>query len=82
VTNAAANAAAQRDPVVWRAFTRAQQLLELPDAVLADPMIVDRTRAALAGGWRPPALAAPSHDELVAIARAGTAAGSALDRAG
>ncbi len=82
VTNAAANAAAQRDPVVWRAFTRAQQLLELPDAVLADPVIVDRTRAALTGGWRPPALAAPSHDELVAIARAGTAAGRALDRAG
>ncbi|MDQ6725246.1 MAG: FAD-dependent oxidoreductase [Actinomycetota bacterium] len=82
VTNAAANAAAQRDPVVWRAFTRSQQLLELPDAVLADPDIVARTRAALAGDWRPPALAGPSHDELVAIARAGTAAGHALDRTG
>lgn len=79
VTNAEANLAAQRDPVVWRAFVRAQQLLELPADVLKDPDIVARTRAVLAGGWRPPAPTAPSHDELVALA---AEAGLALDRAG
>ena len=74
VTNAEANLAAQRDPVVWRAFTRAQQLLELPAAALEAPDVVARTRAVLASGWRPPALRAPTHDELVAIAHAGTGA--------
>jgi flavin-dependent dehydrogenase len=78
VTNAEANLAAQRDPVVWRAFTRAQQLLELPADVLEDPDIVARTRAVMAGNWRPPALSAPSHDELVAMA---AEAGLALNRA-
>lgn len=82
VTNAQANLAAQRDPVVWRAFTRAQQLLDPPATALADPDIVARTRVVLDSGWRPPALAAPSHDELVAIGEAGSAAGPALGRAG
>jgi len=82
VTNAAANAAAQRDPVVWRAFTRAQQLLEMPCAVLENPDIVARTTAVLASGWRPPVLDAPSHDELVAIAEAGIASRRALDPTG
>lgn len=67
VTNGEAFAAAQRDPVVWRAFTRAQQLLELPAAVLGDPAIVRRVRAVQASGWAPPSLAGPSHDELVEI---------------
>jgi flavin-dependent dehydrogenase len=68
VTNAEANLAAQRDPVVWRAFTRAQQLLEPPAAVLRHPDTVARVRAVLESGWRPPAPPAPSHDELVALA--------------
>jgi flavin-dependent dehydrogenase len=82
VSNGEANLAAQRDPVVWRAFTRAQQLLEPPATALADPEIVTRTRAVLDSGWQPPALAAPSHDELVAIGEAGAAAGQALGRTG
>jgi flavin-dependent dehydrogenase len=82
LTNGEANLAAQRDAVVWRAFTRAQQLLEPPEAALADPGIVARARAVLDSGWRPPAPAAPSHDELVAIGKAGTAAGRALDPTG
>jgi hypothetical protein len=68
VTNAEANPAAQRDPVVWRAFTRAQQLLEPPAAVLRHPDTVARVRAVLESGWHPPAPPAPSHDELVALA--------------
>jgi len=79
VTNAEASLAAQRDPVVWRAFTRAQQLLELPDAVLADPDVITRTRSVVATGWRPTPLLAPDHDELVAIALA-AASRVALDR--
>jgi hypothetical protein len=67
---------------VWRAFTRAQQLLEPPEAALADSGIVARARAVLDSGWRPPTPAAPSHDELVAIGKAGTAAGRALDPTG
>ncbi len=82
ITNAAANAAAQRDPVVWRAFTRAQQLLELPDAVLEDPDVVARTQAVLASGWRSPVLEAPSRDELIAVAEAATASRLALDPTG
>lgn len=74
VTMGAANIAAQRDPVVWRAFNRAQQVLQMPLAVLGDPDIVARTWAVLSSGWRPPGLAAPSHHELVGIARAGAAA--------
>ncbi|HET7416907.1 MAG TPA: FAD-dependent oxidoreductase [Solirubrobacterales bacterium] len=65
VTNAEAAAAAQRDPVVWRSFTRAQQLLE-PAAVLGHADLVERTRAVLRSGWRPPALDAPPYDELAA----------------
>lgn len=82
VTNAAANTAAQRDPVVWRSFTRAQQLLELPAAVLEDPDVVARTWAVLTADWRPPALAAPSHDELVAVANAAAAPGRVASRTG
>ncbi len=81
VSNAEANLGAQRDPVVWHAFTRAQQLLELPSAVLDDPDIVARTRAVVAGDWRPPALPAPSHDDLVAIA-GGAVPAPALGRTG
>lgn len=83
VTNADAGVAAQRDPVVWRAFTRAQQLLEPPESALEDPEIVARTRAVLSTGWRPPTIAAPSHDELAAIAaEAATARAGTLGRAG
>lgn len=69
VSNGEAFAAAQRDPVVWRAFTRAQQLLQMPDTVLRDADVVARVRAVQASGWRATALDGPSHDELVEIVR-------------
>lgn len=67
VSNGDAYLAAQTDEVVWRRFTRAQQLMEHPRAVLEDPGVVERVRAVVAGRWRPPSLVAPSHDDLVAI---------------
>ncbi|SHN36730.1 Dehydrogenase (flavoprotein) [Cryptosporangium aurantiacum] len=59
--------AAQRDPRVWTALTRLQNLLVLPSAVLADPDIVARARGVLASGWQPEPDDVPSHDELVAL---------------
>ncbi|WP_232303798.1 FAD-dependent monooxygenase [Pseudofrankia sp. DC12] len=76
VTNGEAFLAAARDPVVWQAFTRLQNLLALPSEVLADPGIVARVRAVQASGWRPAPAAGPSHADLVATAEA------ALARAG
>jgi len=74
VSNAEASLAAQRDPVVWSAFTALQNLLALPDEVLADPEVVRRTRAVLDSGWRPaPVGAAPGRDELVEIVSAAAA---------
>jgi hypothetical protein len=76
VTNGEAFLAAARDPVVWHAFTRLQNLLALPSDVLADPEIVARVRAVQASGWRPAPAPGPSHADLVATA------GAALARAG
>jgi hypothetical protein len=70
VTNGEAFLAAGRDPVVWHAFTRLQNLLAMPADLLTDPDFVTRVRAVQASGWRPPQVTGPSHDELVAIARA------------
>ncbi|WP_307838636.1 MULTISPECIES: FAD-dependent oxidoreductase [unclassified Frankia] len=76
VTNGEAFLAATRDPVVWHAFTRLQNLLAQPSDVLADPGIVARVRAVQASGWRPTPAPGPSHADLVATAEA------ALVRAG
>ncbi|WP_041259825.1 FAD-dependent oxidoreductase [Pseudofrankia inefficax] len=76
VTNGEAFLASARDPVVWHAFTRLQNLLALPSDVLADPGIVARVRAVQASGWRPVPAPGPSHADLVATA------GAALARAG
>jgi len=73
VTNGEAFLAAGRDPVVWQAFTRLQNLLAMPSDVLADPEIVARVRTVQTSGWRPPALVGPSHAGLVAAARAALA---------
>jgi 2-polyprenyl-6-methoxyphenol hydroxylase-like FAD-dependent oxidoreductase len=70
VTNGEAFLAAARDPVVWHAFTRLQNLLALPADVLADPAVTARVRAVQASGWRPAAMPGPSHDELVTLASA------------
>ncbi|WP_345733263.1 NAD(P)/FAD-dependent oxidoreductase [Cryptosporangium minutisporangium] len=59
--------AAQRDPEVWAAYTRLQNMLVLPAAVLGDPEIVAKARAVLASGWQPQPDDVPSHDELVAL---------------
>ena len=72
VTNGEAYAASQRDPAVWHAFTRRQQLLEPASAVLDDPEVVARVRAVQASGWKPPTLDAPSHGQLVELATART----------
>jgi flavin-dependent dehydrogenase len=70
VSNGEAYLAAQRDPRVWRAFTRAQQLLIPAADVLGDTEVVARVRQVQAEGWSPPGLDAPGHDELVAVAAA------------
>lgn len=69
VTNGEAFLAAARDPVVWHAFTRLQNLLAMPAEVLDDPGIVARVRAVQASGWRPAPTPGPSHADLVATAR-------------
>lgn len=67
LTNGELFAAAQFDPVLWRAFNRMQQLLATPDAVLADPTIVAAVRAAV----RPavPTMRAPTRAELIELIR-------------
>jgi flavin-dependent dehydrogenase len=69
VTNGEMFLAATRDPVVWHAFTRLQNLLAMPADVLADPGIVARVRAVQASGWRPAPTPGPSHADLVATAQ-------------
>jgi hypothetical protein len=80
VSNGEAYRAAQRDPRVWRAFTRAQQLLIPAADLLGDAEVVARVRQVQAEGWSPPGLDAPGHDELVAVAAAASD-GLAQDRA-
>ncbi|MDT3439794.1 MULTISPECIES: NAD(P)-binding protein [unclassified Pseudofrankia] len=73
VTNSEAFLAAGRDPVIWHAFARLQNLLAMPADLLAHPDFVARVRAVQASGWHPPQVAGPSHDELVATAQAALA---------
>jgi hypothetical protein len=77
VSNGEAYLASNRDPAVWHSFTRLQNLLATPAEVLGDPEFAARVRAVLATGWSPPRTAAPSHDDLVAVA----AEASAVDKA-
>ena len=69
LSNGQASYAAQRDEVAWRAFTRLQNTLAGPAAVLDDPHLVDVVAEVRATGWAPPRLDAPDHDELVDLAR-------------
>jgi 2-polyprenyl-6-methoxyphenol hydroxylase-like FAD-dependent oxidoreductase len=81
VTNGEAFTAAGRDPQVWHAFTRLQNLLAMPADVLADPAFVARVRQVLATGRPAPPPTAPSHDDLVGIA-ADAVAGAGVPAAG
>ncbi|MFG1926312.1 FAD-dependent oxidoreductase [Cryptosporangium sp. NPDC048952] len=61
--------AAQRDPQVWSAWTRMQNLLVVPSAVLNDPDVVGRVRATQESGWRAGTDDAPTREDvLVALA--------------
>lgn len=73
VASGEAYLAAQRDPTAWRRFTRLQNAIELPAEVLADDAVVGAVRAVQASGWRPAAVDAPDHDDLLERARAATA---------
>ncbi len=59
--------AAMVDARVWARFARLQNLLEDPDAVLADPELVATVREVQASGRRVPGASAPTHDELAAL---------------
>jgi hypothetical protein len=72
VSNGEAFTAAHRDPHVWFAFTRLQNLLEMPRDILDDPTFTRRVRTVLTSGWMPPRQPAPSRDELIDIATAAT----------
>ncbi|OAA26662.1 2-polyprenyl-6-methoxyphenol hydroxylase-like oxidoreductase [Frankia sp. EI5c] len=73
VTNGEAYLAARRDPWVWDRFTRLQNALLPPSAVLTEPEFVARVRAVLAAGWRPAPIPGPSHGDLVGLASAALA---------
>lgn len=74
LSNGELHLAAQRHPGAWRAFTRLQNALDRPGQVLDDPRVAEQVAVVAATGWRPPPLAAPDHDELVALARAAVTA--------
>lgn len=82
LSNGEVSAAAQVDAVAWHRFSRLQQLLEVPDAVLADPALVARVRSIT---LPPPTLplpapaGAPTHGELAALV---DAAGGPVRRRG
>lgn len=67
VSNGECYTAGLRDPLVWAAFTRLQNVLALPGDVLADPAVVAATRAVLDSGWRPDPLPGPDHAMLAAL---------------
>jgi flavin-dependent dehydrogenase len=69
VSNGDAYLAAQRDPGAWRLFTRLQNSLARPDEVLDDPRLVEAVARVRASGWSPPRHEAPTHDDLVELAR-------------
>ncbi|MDD9371038.1 MAG: hypothetical protein PV358_13045, partial [Acidimicrobiales bacterium] len=65
--------AAQSDPELWRAFTRLQNMLHLPEEVLGDAAIV---RAVRTGAFpSPPRVDAPTRPERLALAEAAAEGG-------
>jgi hypothetical protein len=62
-------AASGKDPDVLRGFIDTVSVLELPDAVLARPGLMERV-IELGAGWRDEPPIGPSRDELVAMATA------------
>jgi 2-polyprenyl-6-methoxyphenol hydroxylase-like FAD-dependent oxidoreductase len=69
LTNGQAYLAGQRDPWAWLTFTRLQNALALPAEVLDDERLAQVHEEVRGSGWSPPAADAPSHDDLVALAR-------------
>jgi 2-polyprenyl-6-methoxyphenol hydroxylase-like FAD-dependent oxidoreductase len=67
LTNGELYGAAQFDPVLWRAFTRMQNLLVTPDEVLADPAIVHAVRTGVRPASTP--MVAPTRAELIELIR-------------
>ncbi|MTV25493.1 FAD-dependent oxidoreductase [Nitriliruptoraceae bacterium ZYF776] len=67
VDNGGAYVAAQHDPVVWRAFTRLQQLLVDPVDVLDDEDVAARVTAVREAGLGLPPHVAPDHGELATL---------------
>jgi hypothetical protein len=65
----AMGAASGKDPDVLRGFIDTVSVLELPDAVLARPGLMERV-IELGAGWRDEPPIGPSRDELVAMATA------------
>lgn len=57
--------AAQSDPVLWRAFSRMQNLLAAPDEVLADPAIVAAVRGEVRAALPP--MVAPTRAQLLEL---------------
>jgi 2-polyprenyl-6-methoxyphenol hydroxylase-like FAD-dependent oxidoreductase len=63
--------AASVDALVWRALLRHNGMLQERSAIFDDPIVAERTRAALAAGAKPPAVAGvPREEALASIARA------------
>ena len=60
--------AAQSDPELWRTFSRLQNMLHLPDEVLADPATVEAVRRKTFPP--PPRVEAPPRHDLLALAQA------------
>jgi 2-polyprenyl-6-methoxyphenol hydroxylase-like FAD-dependent oxidoreductase len=59
--------AAGQDPDVFRAMASVITVLDLPDAVLAAPGVLEKVRA-LGAAWRDDPVIGPSREELLAIA--------------
>jgi flavin-dependent dehydrogenase len=66
VTYAQVRAAANYNPIALRAFWRIMGMLERPDDVYGDPLVVEATRSALHRHGGEPLLAQPSRTELLA----------------
>ncbi|HEU0129475.1 MAG TPA: tryptophan 7-halogenase [Mycobacteriales bacterium] len=63
--------ASLRDRDVWEQVARSGHLMLSPDAVLADPLVRERTAAVRATGWTPPAgPPLPSREDVLAAANA------------
>jgi len=70
--------ASRTDPDVFRSFFRSFNMLDAPDALLRDPVVLEAAAAAHATkDERPPApTLGPPHDELLAVMAAADRASS------